>query len=170
MFQQGVPSVWFLVLSGIWRTWDCSYLGALREFWMFWLVLVGNVPQLQQLVPELHPSSQATIYTDCTSYSTVPLACPNLTLSSSLRLKVQLAVPPWAPAMSLGSVLPLCCSLLQSASHGARAFGAHCQFWLWQFSPFPISDPTQLSLCPYRWLLLTPVLNLALNFFFWTHP
>lgn len=42
---------------------DCSYFGSLIELGMFWLVLLGNVPQLQQLVPELHPVRQQSPHT-----------------------------------------------------------------------------------------------------------
>lgn len=118
-------------------------------------------------------SSRAIIYTHCTSHSTEALACPNLTPAAHSGWRCRwLCHPVPVQAVSPGSVLPLCCPLLQPAPHGARAC---CTLWsflpvLTLFSPFPISDPTQLSLCPYRWLLLTWVLNLALNFSFWTHP
>lgn len=130
MFQQGGEAI-CLILGTFWIMKDMGlFLPRCSERILNVLAGGGWKCDSTPAIGSRTTSSQARTYTHCTSYSTVALACPNLTLSSSLRLKVQLAVPPSAPAVSLGSVLPLCCSLLQSASQGARAFGAHCQFWL----------------------------------------
>lgn len=168
------PSVWFFGLSGIWRAWDC--------FLAWCSGRIGNVLACAgwNLTPtpaicSRTTSSQATIYRHCSSHSTVTLAYPNLTLCptgySGWRCR-WLCHPVPMLAVSPGSELPPCCSLLQSASLRARASCTLSSSLpvLTLFSPLPISDPTQLSLCPYRQLLLTPVLNLALNFSFWTHP
>lgn len=163
------PSVWLFVPSGILRTWNCSYLGNLIALGMFWLVLVGNVAQL----PELHPVRQQSAHTALSTVQrlwhvrTSPCA-PQPTLAEGAGGCATLCPCRQCPLAQCCLSAPPCFSL----SHGARA---SCTLWsslpvLTLFSSFPISDPTQLSLCPYRWLLLTWILNLALNFSFWTHP
>lgn len=171
MFQRGGELI-CLTLCTFWNIKD------MELFLPWWSDRIGNVWARAGWKCSPTPrttSSQATIYTHCTSHSTEALACANLTLCPAAHSGWRcrwLCHPVPVQAVSPGSVLPLCSSLLQSASHGARA---SCTLWsslpvLTPFSSFPISDPTQLTLCPYRWLLLTWVLNLALNFSFWTHP
>lgn len=107
-------------------------------------------------------SSQATIFTHCPSHvqrlvQTSPCA-QQPTQAEGAGGCATLCPCRQCP---LAQCCPsICLTWSQSQLHPLKAAAN-----LTPFSPFPISDPTQLGLCSYRWLLLTRVLNLALIFF-----
>lgn len=76
-------SVWFFVLSGIWRKNLGLYLLCLVRIWNVW-ASAGCKCTPNPAVNSRTTSSQAVIYRCCTSHSTLSLAYPNLTLCLAL--------------------------------------------------------------------------------------